>query len=258
MNLLNILKHVFRLFETSVANCRINRSGIYLSLIIQCNNSLVNHWETSHRFCEGQHQLEKFLPGIHYTKDGKGLELIYAFTIKLKSEIQRELVSREFKFTSLEDVIKAAQRYEVHSAHSQVHSVMDSDHNKQWKPAALLHDMTKQRVYNPPSSLQSTDTNIEPPRPFSRPRAKSDFHSKPKSNVNTKTATEICFAYNKRPKAYCELPSNECKYGRQHKCQTCNMWGCKRINHRVPEPQAHVANTNSDQCSINSTDSTVN
>ena len=155
-------------------------------------------------------------------------------------------------------MIKAAQRYEVHSAHSQVHSVMDSYHNKQWKPAALHHDMTKQRVYNPPSSLQSTDTDIEPPRPFSRPRAKSDFHSKPKSNVNTKTATEICFAYNKRPKAYCELPSNECKYGRQHKCQTCNMWGCKRINHRVPEPQAHVANTNSDQCSINSTDSTVN
>ena len=52
----------------------------------------------SHRFCEVQHQLQKLLPGIHKLKseDGAGedLELIYAFTIKLREDIAAELVSR--------------------------------------------------------------------------------------------------------------------------------------------------------------------
>ena len=70
------------------------------------------------RFCEVQHQLQKLLQGIHKLKseDGTGedLELIYAFTIKLREDIAAELVSREFKYSSLQSVIDAARRYEEH------------------------------------------------------------------------------------------------------------------------------------------------
>ena len=80
----------------------------------------------SHRFCEVQHQLEKLLPGIHKLKgeDGAGedLELIYAFTIKLREDIAAEVVSRGFKYSSLQSVIDAARRYEEHRPNN-IHSV---------------------------------------------------------------------------------------------------------------------------------------
>ena len=80
--------------------------------------SLESVADFSHRFCEVQHQLQKLLPGIHKlnSEDGAGedLELIYAFTIKLREDIAAELVSREFKYSSLQSVIDAARRYEEH------------------------------------------------------------------------------------------------------------------------------------------------
>ena len=57
-----------------------------------------------------QHDLEKFIPKIH-----GDLELIYASVIKLREDISRELVSREFNFKKLQSLIAAAQRYESHS-----------------------------------------------------------------------------------------------------------------------------------------------
>ena len=67
----------------------------------------------AHRFSETQHELDKLIPGIHKTA-GKEIELIFAFVNKLRSEISKELVSREFKFDKLQEIIEAAQRYEAH------------------------------------------------------------------------------------------------------------------------------------------------
>ena len=52
----------------------------------------------AHRFLDVQTELAKLIPNIHYTSDGKDLELQYAFAIKLRSDLQAEIISREFKY----------------------------------------------------------------------------------------------------------------------------------------------------------------
>ena len=66
----------------------------------------------SHRFSEVQHEPEKLIPGIHRTTDGTELELIHAFSIKLLPHISKEIISRDFKYSSLEEFITVAARYE--------------------------------------------------------------------------------------------------------------------------------------------------
>ena len=70
--------------------------------------------EFSHRFVNTQHQLDRPIPGIHRTPSGDETELLYAYTIKFKPEIQKELVSRDFeKFTKLSQLIETAEGYEL-------------------------------------------------------------------------------------------------------------------------------------------------
>ena len=52
----------------------------------------------THRFSETQHELDNLIPGIHKTA-GKEIELYIC------SEISKELLSREFKFDKLQDII---------------------------------------------------------------------------------------------------------------------------------------------------------
>ena len=71
----------------------------------------------AHRFTETQNELEKLLPNIHRTPASDGntnIELITVFTIKLKDHIAKELISRDVKHTSLQAVISAAERFEMH------------------------------------------------------------------------------------------------------------------------------------------------
>ena len=71
----------------------------------------------AHRFTETQNELEKLLPNIHRTPASDGntdIELITAFTIKLQDHIMKELISRDVKHTSLQAVISAAERFEMH------------------------------------------------------------------------------------------------------------------------------------------------
>ena len=71
----------------------------------------------AHRFTETQNELEQLLPNIHRTPASDGhtdIELITAFTIKLKDHIAKELISRDVKHTSLQAVISAAERFEMH------------------------------------------------------------------------------------------------------------------------------------------------
>ena len=71
----------------------------------------------AHRFTETQNEVEKLLPNIHHTPASDGninIELITAFTIKLKDHIAKELTSRDVKHTSLQAVISAAEHFEKH------------------------------------------------------------------------------------------------------------------------------------------------
>ena len=75
--------------------------------------------EFANRFTQTRFELEKLVPNIHRcpeSKDSNELELIHAFVIKLKPPITKDLVSREFKYTSLQSLIEAAQRFEDHKA----------------------------------------------------------------------------------------------------------------------------------------------
>ena len=58
----------------------------------QMKNETVSKF--SHRFVNTQHQLDILTPGIHRTPSSEETELLCAYTIKLKPEIQKELVSR--------------------------------------------------------------------------------------------------------------------------------------------------------------------
>ena len=120
------------------------RSGFYYFII------LFYYADFSNRFCEVQHQLQKLLPGIHKLKEdgvGEDLELIYAFAIKLREDIAAELVSREFKYSSLQSVTDVARRYEEHrpnNINSQSAKPAKTDDAEQqkiglWQPEALCH-----------------------------------------------------------------------------------------------------------------------
>ena len=77
----------------------------------------------AHRFLDVQTELAKLVPNIHCTSDGKDLELQYAFAIKLRSDLQAEIISHEFKYVHLQEIIQIAERYEkignlMHCTHS--------------------------------------------------------------------------------------------------------------------------------------------
>ena len=82
----------------------------------------------AHRFCDIQTELNKFIPGIHMTPKEEDIELQYAFAIKLRKKLQSEIISQEFTYNSLQEVIQVAERYE------NIHPLTVSG----WKPDALI------------------------------------------------------------------------------------------------------------------------
>ena len=145
----------------------------------------------AHRFSEIQHELDKLIPGIHKTP-GKEIELIFAFVNKLHSKISNELVSREFKFDKLQEIIEAAQCYE--------HHVM---------PISVTRNISK-----PISKVQTeafmTDNNYKPPGRYSNNQqrncsfnksnvASNDHSSKRKFNSEryTPNSSQICLSFNR-------------------------------------------------------------
>ena len=56
--------------------------------------------EFAHRFHDVQNEIIKLFPNIHLTPDGSDVELQHAFTIKVRTEIQCEIVSRDFTYSS--------------------------------------------------------------------------------------------------------------------------------------------------------------
>ena len=68
--------------------------------------------EFAHQFHDVQNELIKLIPNIHLTPDGSDVELRHAFTIKLQTEIQSEIVSRDFTYSSLQEIVQVAERFE--------------------------------------------------------------------------------------------------------------------------------------------------
>ena len=120
--------------------------SVYHTMTQQPNESVADF---AHRFSETQHELDKLIPGIHKTA-GKEIELIFSFVNKLRSEISKELVSREFKFDKLQGIIEAAQRYKHHVT-----------------PIPVTRNISK-----PISKVQTevfiTDNNYKPPGRYSK------------------------------------------------------------------------------------------
>ena len=78
--------------------------------MVQAPQELVSDF--AHRFSDVQIELTKLIPGIHMTPKGEDLELQYAFAIKLRKKLQSEIISREFTYNSLQQVIQVTERYE--------------------------------------------------------------------------------------------------------------------------------------------------
>ena len=129
--------------------------------------------EFANRFTQTQFELEKLVPNIHRfpeSKDSKDicneLELIHAFVIKLKPSISKDLVSRAFKYISLQSLIEAAQCFEDHKA-----PVQDKLFATNWAPDVLYSS-----GYGPTNNMKGTNPNHQ-----GRWGCKSRNHSQNKS-----------------------------------------------------------------------------
>ena len=149
----------------------------------------------AHRFLETQHALEKLIPGIHTSHDGNQMELIHAFSMKLKPVIAKELLSRDTPFQSITAVIEAAKRHEAVCSHSEVLSTWPTSAN-------AMYSVT------PVSCHQGMKVSTSEEKGFTN-------------------SHEICRKYNKYFKSFCELPDHKCKRGYLHKCSSCNKYECK-------------------------------
>ena len=137
---------------------------------------------------------------------------MFAFVNKLRSKISYQLVSREFKFDKLQEIIEAAQCYE--------HHVM---------PISVTRNISK-----PISKLQTeafiTDNNYKPPgrylnnqqrnRSFNKSNVASNDHSSKRkfdSKRYTPNSSQICLSFNRYSRPF----AHKCKYGRHYKCSIC-------------------------------------
>ena len=152
-----------------------------------------------HRFLDVQTELAKLIPNIHYTSDGNDLELQYAFAIKLRSDLQAEIISREFKYVDLQEIIQIAERYE------KIHPPS----NANWKPDALYSHSTANPKSKTTACRYCKKDNHTSNNCFFKP-ASATQHLPPSEKTNAVTSpqpeTTICRKYNTFHKANCELP----------------------------------------------------
>ena len=191
----------------------------------------------AHRFFETQHNLDKLIPKIHCE-----LKLLYAFVIKLRPDISRDLLREFDTFKTLQPLIAAAQRYELHAGRvAQPHPNIEH-----WQPRP-----TSSQADGPPQATllyaegHNKRQNWRPlPLEDSRPdRPNQDKNNKPqgsgsshklggKSKTRSPTADptrQVCFHLNRNVRSACEMPNNVCPIRGQHRCLTCNQWGLQAV-----------------------------
>ena len=141
-----------------------------------------------------QHELEKLIPKIR----GE-LELIYAFVIKLREDISRDLISREFNYTTLQSLITAAQCYESHSGQNLGLKKLRSlrtDELSQWQPRptqahATMHAGTVEK----PLLGHSNSRFIRPSG--GKVTGNSQFRGSSKAlNKKGDPSSQYCFSFN--------------------------------------------------------------
>ena len=212
----------------------------------------------SHRFSEVQNELEKLIPGIHRTADGE-LELIHAFSIKLLPEISKEIVSREFKYTTLQEIITVASRYEQNV----LFSGSKEPHSGNSQPGVMYsqpHFEGPRRTDPVTHSLSSTNG-----KSGGRTKPQGTYRNyKGQGQINTgnnyvksrdagsSNSKQICFKYNKHLRPDCLLENGLCRFGRQHKCSDCGRVTCKALHHKSKETsvQTNVVYSNNSDSSI--------
>ena len=161
--------------------------------------------EFSHRFVNTQHQLDRLIPGIHRTPSGEETKLLYAYTIKLKPEIQKELVSRDFgKFKKLSQLIETAERYELC-----LQTENRSNSLENWSQSgfsAVLDNDNKQKVITCHYCKESGHFKYNCP--------KLNRTNDPKPVYNAHQTVVICRDFNNQAHSNCEKPMNKCSKGR--------------------------------------------
>ena len=189
----------------------------------------------SHRFSEVQNELEKLIPGIHRTVDGNELELIHAFSIKLLPVISKEIVSREFTYKTLQELIVVATRYEQNILPGFKEMTLGNP-----LPDAIYTNTaqggTRPRIKGSNASSNFSDGKFAGRKPAAN--TGNRFNDvKPRENPRS---NEICFPYNKYSSARCQLPDGKCKNGRIHKCTVCHKPGCKALKHQSNQSPAQA------------------
>ena len=161
--------------------------------------------------------------------------IIYAFVIKLREDISRELVSRECNFKMLQSLIAAAQRYESRSdlGRGKVDQELST-----WQPidanfiqSAMKKKSSSKLNYAGNSRHKTKSGQLRNTSCHTYPSVGQGSGKKSKSPGGDDPANQICFHFNRNVISACELIHNLCRNRRQHKCLTCQQWDCKQLNH---------------------------
>ena len=180
------------------------------------------------------HQLEKL--GEKIVKDCLTFA-ISQFISKVNSRIAQQLVAKAAEFETLDKTVEAACRIEL-SFQTPPTASNANQSLDEWK-------------VKPPNAFISSTATKSPDQQFQRQQrvcytcGETNHLSRycPKNRKEASKQPEVCNNYNRFLKSNCEEDGNKCSYGRQHKCQRCNKWGCKAIRYSENRPSSTPRST---------------
>ncbi|KAJ7378900.1 hypothetical protein OS493_019591 [Desmophyllum pertusum] len=153
------------------------------------------------------------------------------FTSKTKTDIQKHLVLKAEEYKDLSEIIEAAKRIERSFSPGRSHSPSNAEPPLE-PPHVLTTDPSS-------SSPRYRRRGLHCYRCNSPDHVQSNCPEKtPKNNSfgNFHRGKEVCRLWNNHQQSPCTLQDQSCRYGRQHKCNTCSKSGCKEINHASTSP----------------------
>ncbi|KAL9964122.1 hypothetical protein ACROYT_G027706 [Oculina patagonica] len=191
------------------------------------------------------HQLEKL--GEKIAKDCPTF-VISQYISKVKPSIAQQLVVKASEFETLDKAVEAARRVNVELSFQTSPTASKPNQSlDEWKVAPLTALVSS-------TSMKSQDQHSQRQERACYTCGEINHLSRycPKYRKDTSKQPEICKNYNRLPRSNCEEDGNKCSYGRQHKCQRCNKWGCKAIKHSENRPSSTSRSTVSPADEVNS------